>query len=169
MFPARWAAIPKADETMRCEWWDQLKEMLDHKPPAAYRADRRPWNFILAHTAYGVEESIASTWWDHRVKQPCNGASSSGAAIAVVNRVEGLGDGVGLDRSRSPPPDRRPTKPTKPTKPDKGAGKGEVCRMFNANQGKCKGKKVCPAGRKHACSICNAFHAAVDCPRKKGR
>ena len=47
-----------------------------------------------------------------------------------------------------------------------GGGAAEICKLWNANAGKCAGKKVCTFGRRHACSKCGSpGHRDVNCKK----
>ena len=91
---------------------------------------------------------------------PSATTSSVGAAALLVNELEGgalpagaaafpvaQGRDRGRRRSRTPP---RVVLTERP--------RGEVCRNFNLNTGKCTGKGKCPDGRVHECAVCGAIH-----------
>jgi len=144
LFPNAWGIISLADETMRSERWDILKET---------NGTHGTWEEVLADSAFGFDNRC-SHWWFMHVLGPLT-CSSRQSAAATVESVEGLVPGG--NGSAKPAQLAICDAPWKagPVKKGKARGggdglKGQACRDFNGAAG-CH-RKACSAP--HRCSGC---------------
>ena len=82
LFPHAWGIISLADETMRSERWDILKE----SPGAAVS-----WEEVLADSSFGFDNRCAH-WWFMHVLGPLT-CGSRGSAASTIATIEGFGPG----------------------------------------------------------------------------
>ena len=158
LFPDKWPILVTTDVIVRSERWTDLKERCDRSPPDGYDPSR-PWTYIIPTSAWGSGDARVQQWWQRMVVLPASTRGTVGAAASLVNALEGGAlpagaaafpvhdGGRGRRRSRTPP--RRPTE---------GPPRGEICRDFNLDSGKCTGRGTCPNGRLHECAVCGGIH-----------
>jgi len=170
-FPAGWGTIAVADETMRAEQWDIIREQTSSNAPAAYDPDL-PWDFVIGQSTYGVPGALKAHWWESRVVLPLvKTASRQGpAAAATAAQLEGSFPPPVADeswgRSRRPRARRGQDThaPQQAGRDDRVRG-FEYCYAWNRQTR----WEPCPNGRLHACEHCGKTnHRGNDC-RTKGQ
>jgi len=163
LFPDKWPLLVTTDVIVRSERWTDLKEKCDQTHPAGYDPSR-PWAFIIPTSAWGSGDARVQQWWQRMVVLPAATRSSVGSATSLVNALEGGGavpaaaaafpgnhdSSRGRRRSRTPPRGNSSEKP-----------RGDVCRDFNLEAGRCSGRGACPSGRSHECAVCGGIHRGV--------
>jgi hypothetical protein len=173
LFPDRWPVLLTTDVIVRSERWGALREAFERNPPPHYDP-RRPWDAVVAASAYGAEGTALAAWWQDYFVIP---NTTMRTAAAASSRVQALEDGPrGSDprprrsRSRS----RRGTRRrrgqqgakaegrTKTDGPKQDARTGEVCDNWNKKSGGCAGTGPCVHNRRHVCSLCGGSHRASD-------
>ena len=168
LFPGKWAHLYLADMCVRKERWSVLSTHLAiglHTPKSAYDP-KRPWDYIIRASAYGVEEPALLMFWQNRVLIPLqNGASVAGAQ----QTMEALEGNVQQHHGRSEgaPPAKKPRGRTRGASPSAPVGRevsAQACHSWNA--GKCTAP--CPAGRRHVCSVCFGDHVKSKCGASQG-
>ena len=167
---SEWGCISRADVTMRSVQWSIVKEEMSRTTPPGYDATK-PWDYIIARTAFGAEGPRAHWWWLSVVGPLSAGgaASSSGPALARVDRLEGRAH------------QEQPAKKQKGTGGNvnnnfinsgvksKGSSKGvakEIC--YDWNNGTCV-DGPCPNGRLHICRFCKAPHRGNGCTKNPSK
>ena len=153
LHPQAWGIISMADETMRAERWDILKEGL---------GALGTWEGVLASSAFGFENGCAH-WWYLHVLGPLSSGSRQGATSTVAT-LEGLapgsntpalvhsGGGGSAQRGQGAGPRKRDRGGMKNAKWSSGSN-GLPCTMFNTG--------TCPAG-----SSCEFAHVCTGCGGK---
>jgi len=153
IFPAKWGILLATDVVVRTERWTRLREQLERDRPAYYDP-ARPWDSVIALSAYGAEGPNAQWWQTHFV-----------LPAATANTAAGMEKTVGVVEqapSRSPrasssgPPAKRPRAGPAPAAPD------DICTNWNLKQGSCAGQGPCSHGRRHVCRICKDNHRSCD-------
>ena len=162
LFPGKWPILLTTDLIVRSERWGRIRELMERAPPPGYDPSK-PWDAVIAASAYG-QEGPNAVWWQTHFVLPASLGATSAAASSNIDRVEG--------NLQSAPPSGQPRLPRK--RPQKDPYKGEVCQNFNRRAGACVGDGSCPAGRRHVCSVCGKHHRAIDfhdlpAPKGKGK
>ena len=140
LYPQAWGVISVADESMRSERWDILKESAD--------VDCK-WEDIISDSSFGFSNGAAH-WWYLHVIGPMTGGAPRGAYTTVAV-LEGVGPGT-VDHGEQPSGRKNNARGKKEFSDKsgfKGASNKQVCNQFN--QGGCS-KENCNYA--HACSGC---------------
>jgi hypothetical protein len=99
-FPNSWGAIATADEKMRWEHRDRLRETFTSNPPAPLTGARynptMPWDFIIGASAWGPPQQPTAYWWDCQVVRSLSSPQSTNSVIAAIE-----GRGRNLSQSSS--------------------------------------------------------------------
>merc|ERR1711994_313001 len=105
MMPARWDMIHTTDLTVRSEMWARLLEEIAslRAPPPGFRPER-PWDYIIAASAFGSADARMAGWWQSHLVLPLSLSGTAGHARETVSAIEGGAGPSGLPR---PPPRRR--------------------------------------------------------------
>ena len=83
LFPHAWGIIFAADELMRAEQWQLIRDdMLDKNE----WPENRPWDEVLAKTTFGRGDVERQHWWNTHVVFP---ASTAGGGMKTVQAIEG--------------------------------------------------------------------------------
>ena len=154
LYPQAWGIISLADETMRAERWEILKEGL---------GETASWEDVISGSAFGFGNTCAH-WWFVHVLGPLASGSRQGAT-ATVATLEGLVPG-----SHLAPMGHQPTFSAEsrggspgPRKKSRGQGGGgrskSACKAFNAT--------TCTFGAgckfPHVCSGCGGRFPITKC------
>ena len=83
LFPNAWGLIFCADELMRSEVWDKIREEMEDD-----RAwpEKLPWDVVIKMSCYGRGDADRQHWWFTHVVAP---ASSGGGGRGTVAKLEG--------------------------------------------------------------------------------
>ena len=158
-FPSRWGQLLSADMVIRTERWTRLREDFERAPPSTFSRDR-PWDAVIAASAYGVA-GPNQMWWETHFMVP----TMLNVTVPSTTGMPGSG-GTGSGGNAR---DRRLASMS--AKPPSDAQ--EVCSNWNGRSGNCKTDGPCINGRQHRCSICGGAHRAVDfhqtAPKGKGK
>jgi hypothetical protein len=174
LFPDRWPVLLTTDVIVRSERWGALREAFERNPPPNFDP-RRPWDAVVAASAYGSESAAMASWWQDFFVIPNTTTRSAAAASSRAQAVEDAPRGSGprprRSRSRSRRKARRgrgapaggQSSNQRPTPPAKPASKtAEVCENYNQKLGACATGRRCPHNRRHVCSRCGGAHRATD-------
>ena len=138
LFPSSWGVVSMADETLRAERWELLKETM----PTAN------WSEIISESAFGA--TTMAHWWYLHVVGPLSNGTRTKAVVAAVEGHAPPSSGDGQPGSSSGPGGQQPSRAT--NRPSTvGEGKPGACHKFNYS--KCLNPN-CP--NPHACVGCGA-------------
>jgi hypothetical protein len=81
IYPRSWSHIYLADEKMRSEHWNWLRETMRRPPSVMHPAPvglvpSRPWDYILVDSAFGLPRNSCVHWWFTQVQGPLNSRES---------------------------------------------------------------------------------------------
>jgi len=175
-FPHGWGTIALAEETMRAEQWDIMREQVVNNSPAAY-SQEVPWDFVIGQSTYGVPGAMKAHWWESRVVLPLVKLSSRGASATAAAQLEGslpvpVPDASWGQRAPRANRGRRQSQAGAAQQPtaaslDKVRG-FEYCYAWNRGDGFCP--EPCAQGRLHACEFCGKTgHRGSACWSGKGK
>jgi hypothetical protein len=169
LYPHSWGEILIAEEEMRFEHWDRMQEDLVRLPLPGYQP-ARPWNFIVAQSAFSLgKASLCTGWWKEHLTAGLNSAQRTQTVVAGLLGRSERGSVLAPGQASSSTASSSAAPPAQ----GKGAGKAtaslKTCDKFNA--GTCGGPDgSCPNGYAHQCSVCKSrSHARVDCPQVSKR
>jgi len=149
LFPARWGQIAAADLVVRSERWSRIREDFERAPPANFEP-ARPWDSVIAASAFGKDTGANAAWWQTHFVLPAT-------LNTIVPSTVGIPD-IGKQRSETSAAARRASN----LAAEPSAASAEVCNQWNTRAGRCKGNAACPHGRRHVCSVCGGSHRACD-------
>ena len=112
LLPHGWGVIALADETLRSEHWEIVREDLVSADAVAFQALTSPWSYIIGQTAWGASGSRSRWWYLHvlgPVAKPEGCLRAARQSPTAFNRLDPL-----QRRCLSPwrRPKRRPPRPT---------------------------------------------------------
>jgi hypothetical protein len=106
---AFWATILIADETVRSEQWEILRENADgegrRETDMVYA--KRPWNTLIAMSTFGATTNELTHWWYLHVTAPI-AKSQQRPTPLVIDEVEGLQAGSAASAAQFAIGDRKP-------------------------------------------------------------
>ncbi|CAK0909902.1 unnamed protein product, partial [Prorocentrum cordatum] len=86
-FPQHWVVVRRADDTMRAERWERIRQDIEAKVEARKYSEpfdpERPWEAVVREAAYG-ENSKRSGWWYENVDKPRLTKPPSRAELRVL-------------------------------------------------------------------------------------
>ena len=165
-----WSVIERADVAMRSREWAIVRDDFENDRSPLWSSEK-PWDAVIAQTAFGVVTGPRAHWWWLHVQAPLNQKGSSTDTLmrleqrpTNMNPVYSKGSGSGAASSGGGQSQKGHANKSSGAKAGRDTSK-EYC--FPWNEGKCKSGSVCPNGRIHACKICGGNHKATDCSQKK--
>ena len=149
LFPHAWGVISLADETMRAERWDILKESL---------GPTSTWEEVIAGSSFGFDNPCAQWWYVHVLGPLTSGARQS--AASTVAALEGLVPG-GPGHVPAPP-QAEPTGTSTRNQPLMAASAKKKAKTAcnNWNRGSCADPRCSWA---HVCSGCGGKYPLTRC------
>ena len=157
LFPSAWGIVFTADEIMRSEQWDIIHETLVDE---GLQDSAFPWNKVISASAFGKATGDIRHWWDTHVLFPVQSSGAGGARVKIAE-IEGSENLPTEDgRYGWVPGKNRGNGGSRKARSKAGAkaSTGRPCSPWN--NGGCVRFGKCPAGDKHACSVCGGGHPA---------
>jgi hypothetical protein len=161
--PHAWSDIAVAEEKMRWEHWDRMREELVElislgHPPIGFNP-KMPWDYIIGASTYGPPSNPTAYWW---TLQLTGGLASSSSTQSVVAALEGR---TSAHHTVIASLTRRPGGRQQPGRSDKAPpAKVGACRKFN--EGNCRVKDC---KWQHVCDFCKKpGHISTTCFAKPG-
>jgi len=167
LFPKLWPIMCTTDVVLRSERWGRLREQIEASlamgAPVMGHDPARPWDVVIAQSAYG-REGLNATWWQSHFILPCMLSPSVAGASNTIQEVEGYSNTATSSHSSqsNTRAKRQLPQPLKPPAPP-AANPGEICMNFNSRSGRCaKDGVACWANRAHKCDVCGGNHRGID-------
>ena len=168
-----WSVIERADVAMRAREWAIIRDEFQTDGFALWSSEK-PWDSVIAQSAFGVVTGPRAHWWWLHVQAPLCSKGGGGDTLARleqrptnVNPVFSKGAGAASSSSGgggAPAKNKGGNVGGKIVPVSKRDTSKEYC--FPWNDGKCKPGPDCPHGRIHACKICGGNHRSADCGKK---
>jgi len=178
LFPRLWSVLHTSETIVRTERWSRLREQIEGLvamggQPAGYDPSR-PWDAVIAASAYAGPLGLNASWWQAHLVLPCTLSNSAGGATSMIRDVEGStshgtlpGSSTDGNSSRPKAAQQQRQPPAAHKESSKSSG-SDICQNWNNKKGGCEGDGPCGHGRRHVCSICGGAHRAVDHDYSKG-